>query len=354
MIWTKFRDESFRLTEKDSEKMIPHIISQYKQAIKDIEDQLKEVHTKILSGLNPDEYYNAMLKHNRLEKLLNEISRGYIKYSKEAGKYIKQSGQIAFSNNYYRSLYSVQWLNTISFAVIPKDLIELSVNGTKEAWKIYQKTAKKVFGSGLNYIPKHGTLTEILLQNRIKEIDSIQRVITQGLMQGQSYQKTSMALRDIIGRTITKNGVKSTTGCMANAVRIVRTENNRIMNQAATANTERAKSEGIDVVRVWSASLDRRTRPEHANLDDKRENKDGFFDTSYGPVKGPGLFPTVGQNVNCRCTTWESVDGSSPALRRGRNPVTGENEVFEYKDFKQWASDNGLKTNKYGEIIPTK
>ena len=354
MTWKKFRDESFRLTEKDSEKMIPHIISQYKQAIKDIEEKIKKVHTQILSGLNPDDYYNAMLKHNRLEKLLDSVSRDYMKYSKKAGKLIGQSGQIAFSNNYYRSLYSVQWLSNISFSIVPKDLIELSVYGTQDAWKAYQKTAKKVFGSGLNYIPKYGTLTEILTQNRNKEIDLIQRAITQNLIQGNSYQKTARALREIIGRTVVKDGVKSATGFMSNAVRIVRTENNRIMNQAATANTERAKSEGIDVVRVWSASLDRRTRPEHANLDGKKENKDGFFDSSYGPIKGPGLFPTVGQNVNCRCTTWESVDGSSPALRRGRSPITGENEVFEYKDFKQWATENGLKTNKYGQMIPTK
>jgi hypothetical protein len=38
-------------------------------------------------------------------------------------------------------------------------------------------------------------------------------------------------------------------------------------------------------------------------------------------------------------------------IRRGRNPKTGKNEVFSFKDFGEFAKDNGLKKNKYGQLL---
>jgi len=57
---------------------------------------------------------------------------------------------------------------------------------------------------------------------------------------------------------------------------------------------------------------------------------------------------------NCRCTTIESVNGSKLTIRRGRNPVSGENELFDYKDFGTWAKEKGLVKNKFGEYIQKK
>lgn len=53
---------------------------------------------------------------------------------------------------------------------------------------------------------------------------------------------------------------------------------------------------------------------------------------------------------NCRCSLGDMMGDWSPQARRGRNPTTGENEVFSYKDFDKWRQDNGLEKNKYGEI----
>jgi hypothetical protein len=39
-----------------------------------------------------------------------------------------------------------------------------------------------------------------------------------------------------------------------------------------------------------------------------------------------------------------------PKARRGRDPVTGQNQVFDYKTFEQWAREKGLKRNKYGKL----
>ena len=353
MTWKRFQDDSFRLTEGDVQKHVPYIISQYKQAIKDINKDLAKLYLK-LSGAASEDYYTEALKYNRLNDLLKQVTKSYNEYSRKAGQRTVRTGAISAANNYYRMSYTHQWLVDISFSVLPDTLIEMTVLNTDKAWSRYQKELKKIYGPGQKYIPQYGTLSEILSSNRVKEIDQIHRAITQGLIRGESYTKTARAVKEVIGTTIKKDGVVQTTGAMANAVRVVRTESNRIMNQMSTANTEYARSEGVEVRRVWNAALDNRTRPVHAALDNKQENKNGLFESSAGFTPGPGQFSSVGQNVNCRCTTFESVNGSRPTLRRGRNPVTGENEVFSYKDFDKWAKDNDLKQNKFGQYVPGK
>ena len=351
MTWQNFQDQAFRLTEQDVQDLAPAIMRQYQDAIKAINNDIKDVYADILSGVDPADYYNTMLKYDRLTKLLDGVTKQYSTFSRQAGVLVAETGKISMSNNFYRLQYTHKWLVPgLDFALLPNELLQLSVYGTLKSWKNYEASIfRKIFGPGKQYIPQHGTLADLLAANRLKEISNIQRAISQGLLRGQSYTKTAAAIKDVIGQFIKKDGVIHTKGAMANAQRIIRTESTRILNEASIANTEYARSEGIEIVRFWGASLDSRTRPVHGALDGKPENKDGYFESRAGKVKAPGQFADAGNNIQCRCTTWESVNGSKPTLRRGRNPETGENEVFDYKDFDQWAKDNGLKKNKFDQ-----
>jgi hypothetical protein len=374
MSFKSFQTNGFRLTEQDVQNMAPLIADQYQEAIKVINADLKAVYVDILSGVKPEDYYNTMLKYDRLNKLLDSVTKQYSAFSRKAGGLIAQSSKISMSNNFYRMQYTHTWLVPgIDFAVLPAELLELSVYGTTESWKRYQSSIyTRIYGPASKYYPQAGTLSEFLAANRTKEIANIQRAISQGLLRGQSYTKTAASIKDVIGQFIKKDGKIHTTGAMANAQRIVRTESTRIMNEASHANTEYARSEGVDIVRFWNATLDSRTRPVHGHLDNKPENSEGLFP---GGVAGPGQFSTVGQNVHCRCTTFESVNGSKPTIRRGINTSkydaeynkgianglsvkkaeakakAASVEVFEYKDFDTWAKENNLKKNKYGEIL---
>ena len=351
MTWKSFQEEAFRLTEAEIDRLIPYIIEQYKLAIKDINKDLKKVYAEILSGVHPDDYWNTMLKYDRLTKLQESVARQYANYSRRVGTITGDAGKLAASNTYYRMQYTHKWLVPgIDFSFLPNDIIQMSVFGSTEAWKSYTASIqKKIFGSAGQYWPQAGTLSEFLASNRIKELENIQRAITQGLIQGHSYSKTSNAIQGVIGQFLVKDGTVYTSGAMANATRIVRTETIRIMNQTSDANTNLAKSQGVDIRRYWLSTLDNRTRPVHAALDGKAEDDNGYFHSRVGLVRGPGQFPMVGQNVHCRCTTYESINGSSPQIRLGRNPQTEKNEAFNYKDFEQWAKDNNLKKNKFGQ-----
>jgi hypothetical protein len=71
----------------------------------------------------------------------------------------------------------------------------------------------------------------------------------------------------------------------------------------------------------------------------------------------PGTTGNPSYDINDREGVGDLVNGEEPSIRRGRNPVknpkTGkyETEVFSYKTFDQWAKDNNLTKNKYGQII---
>ncbi len=356
MTWKSFQDQAYRLTEQEIEKLIPYVVAQYRLAIKDINSQLKDVYTNILSGVKPADYYNTMLKYDRLTKLLDSVTKSYAVYSRKVGKTTGDAGKIAMSNNFYRLQFTNKWLIPgIDFALLPDDLIQIAVYGSTEAFKKYQSSAlKKIFGDATGYMPKAGTLTEFLVNNRFKEVENIQRAITQGLLNGQSYTKTAKSIRDVIGQFIKVDGKVHATGAMANSMRIIRTESTRILNEASLINTEYARSEGIDIVRFWNATFDIWTRASHARLDDKPEDKNGLWHIRLDSARNPGGFNEVGNNVNCRCSTFESVNGSKPSLRRGRNPETGESDIFSYSDYSAWATKNGLTENKFGELIPRK
>jgi hypothetical protein len=352
MTWKKFIQGIYEQTEKQVNKYLKQIYTSYYSVRNSINDILKDNYSNHLTGVDPDDYYDEMLKHKRLDKMTEQIKFEYLRNSRKVGKLMGKAGELSISNVYYKSQYAFSWLiDKYKSKKLPDSLIKISVYGSDKAYKRYTKTLGNIFGQVQNYMPKSGTLSSIISSSSRKEYDNIMNAVTQGLLNGDSYTKTSKAVAEIIGR-ITKDGV---SGSMANATRIVRTESTRIMNDASLANTEYARSQGIDVVRIWNATLDGKTRPVHRRLDNKPENPEtGGWQTSAGFVSAPGRWPTVKQNANDRCSTYESIDGSRPELRRGVNPVTGDSEVFEYQSYDQWMVNNNLAEDKNGKIIPKK
>jgi hypothetical protein len=108
--------------------------------------------------------------------------------------------------------------------------------------------------------------------------------------------------------------------------------------------------QGFDIVRVWDAVLDNRTRSQSAGMDGQRENESGEFVYPDGRTAAyPGTSGNPAYDINERCAANDLIDGENPDKRRVRNPETGESEVITYKKFPQWAEENGLTRNKYGE-----
>ena len=348
MNWNSFQSGITELTQDDVIELNKKIVSMYRQSLKEIDALVKDFYLKTLSTVGTQEYYKNAIQYNRLNELQKKVALAYSEYSKKAQVLTEHVVSISASNAYYRSMYASAWLDGNIVGLLPYEMVELIVYGSADAWKaIPQSVADRYGGDLALYTSKAGTLTEFLISNRTKEITQIQNAIVTGLQQGKSYTQMSESIAAIIGKVTSKDGTLTASGAIANALRITRTEGTRAMNAASIASSMYLYGEGVKIEKEWVASLDDRTRATHANLDGKRVPVDEPFP---GGAMYPGDFPSVGQSVNCRCTTIDIIDGESPQLRTGRNPNTGKNETFDYKGFDQWAKDNGITKNKYGEL----
>jgi hypothetical protein len=342
------------MTQAQIDAISKQVLEQYKFALDDISGQLEKQYAKLLTGVKPEDYYNEMMKFNRLQKLQDEIAASYKSYSNKAGLLTENASFVGFSNSYYLAQYQASWMSSFSVGILPYQLAEYSVYGMADSWKAIaaRKGIEEVYGSASLYKSQSTTLLELLKKNQAEELLKIQNTITQGLLQGKSYAKLVEDIKNVIGSLAISQGEITAKGAMANAMRIIRTESNRTQNAGHYASSKYLDSICIEVQRRIVSVLDNRTRAQSAQMDNKTVGVDEpFMYPGKVPVMYPGNSGVAKWDINDRETTIDIIDGNEPELRRGRNPVTGENETFNYKDFDTWRKENNLIKNKYGEIL---
>jgi len=316
------------------------ITDQYKKAFNEIDQLLKDLYAKSLTGIKPEDYYNYVIQKQRLENLQKQIASLYSQAARKAGLGQVELSKTAISNLYYNNMYAINWFSRIDnntfFTVLNKNVIDVSVFGTPKIWESIKKANRPGL---LPYQPQHGTLLETLLANKEKDLIKIRQAITQGLIQGKSYTATSKEIKGIFN--ITAN----------NALRIARTEGNRNLNAGAYANTQAAQEAGINLKRRYLATLDTRTRPQSGQMDGQEVLPNEPFVYPNGEkafIVGNSGVPRY--DINDRCTSIDIIDDLDPQLRTGRDPATGETRVTSYRSFDKWMKDNSLTRTKSGKI----
>ena len=73
MTWKDFQQLGYELTEAEMQSAYPVVIKQYQLAKKSINGLLQEQYNKYLSAVGTDQYYNELVKYDRLVKLEKQI-----------------------------------------------------------------------------------------------------------------------------------------------------------------------------------------------------------------------------------------------------------------------------------------
>ena len=112
-----------------------------------------------------------------------------------------------------------------------------------------------------------------------KLLGDIKQGVTDGLVNGSGYVETT---RNIQKSFETNLGVKQAGEIKrSNILRVVRTESSRVQELGNQSGYDQAfqdaKDLNIDIEKVWDATLDSRTRPNHGAMDGKIANKEGLF-----------------------------------------------------------------------------
>jgi len=328
-------------TEDEVNALVNQVTAAYQDAANAIQAELNSLYVTVLDTVDPVKYYETMLKVGRLESLLDFSQSQFSYYSNIANESLENASRLSMSNTWYRQQYTYSWLDqNYSLALLDPRIIELSVLGTPESWSNITDSLLAKSLEWPDYAPQYGSLSELLLSNQTEQLAKIQQVITSGLIQGKSISALGKDIQEIMDNFTYQ------------ADRIARTETARTMNLAHQLASIEAEGKGLRIMRMWSAAKDSRTRPTHAAMDGKLAPPDGPFPNG---VMRPGAWPQVKDNVNERCTTVDVLVDSNgnidrPKFMRGRNPATGENEIYSYTDFTDWADSVNLKQNDYGEM----
>ena len=120
------------------------------------------------------------------------------------------------------------------------------------------------------------------------------------------------------------------------AMRITRTEGNRISNESAYDASMSAKDKGADVVKSWDAALDGRTRDSHRQVDGEiRELDEKFSNGMMYPSDPAGGAAEV---VNCRCALLQrakwALDDDELQTLKDRAAYYGLDKTNNFEDFK--------------------
>lgn len=167
--------------------------------------------------------------------------------------------------------------------------------------------------------------------------------ISRGITNGAMYSEIGRNIAGYAG--ISKN----------NAMRIARTEAHRIQNKAISDAQHKAKDRGADIVKIWSAALDGRTRDTHRKLDGQIRELDEPFEVDGKKAQEPGGFGLPEEDINCRCRR------SSKArwlLGEQETKYIGNTSKMSDEDLEPIAAKIGISVDdlrQYSdEIIPVK
>ena len=159
----------------------------------------------------------------------------------------------------------------------------------------------------------------------------ITSAITQGILQGESIPELAKRI-----------GEKLQSSNTASMVRCARTAMTGAQNSGRIQAMHNAQNMGIDVEKLWIATLDGRTRDSHRDLDGQLAKVDEPFHSLLGDIMFPGDPNAAPANVwQCRCSLgWNYPKYSNQYDTRAARDVDwedgGQTEQISYMTYKEW------------------
>ena len=286
-----------------------------KEIIKEFSRALKEMRSSL--GLYYEKYskdgvltYSEMAKYNRLKALNDELSKKLATVYKSNGKNIKGLLENVYNEAYLGAGYAIETeaMINLKFAMINMDTITASIENPI---------------SGL-------TLSERLEKHRGDIIINIKSEVTQGLIRGEGYGKIAKRIKSKLD------------GDASKAIRVAQTETHRVLGDARETGFQKAQDMGIELKKVWDATLDNKTRSSHQSLDGQVADKDGYFHIDGYASKSPSNFSIAYLDISCRCSVRAEIDGLSPKLRATRDD-NNKTVLIPQMNYMDWKKLKGIK-----------
>lgn len=211
----------------------------------------------------------------------------------------------AMVDGYYHDIYQVEETNGLRIDFSPLD--------------------NRVIAETVNSPVDMNLLSERLYNQRKELAERTNHLLATKLAQGKSYAQ------------IAKNIKESTEASFYQANRIARTEGGRVRSIAKLKAQDELISKGIDIEKMWLATLDTRTRNSHGAMDGQTVAIDEKFESPEGhTTDAPRLFQVAAEDIHCRCSMATIVKGYPPMSRRY------DNKAGDFITYKEWQKIHNL------------
>lgn len=281
----------------------------YKKAKKDYQDAIRALNARkkmndpnLSSVVHQKKYQEALLK--QIDGVLNTLQTNTFT---TADEFFRGS----YTDGYVGSMYEMH------HAGIPL-VIPISPQRMQRAIQTDSKLSPA-------YYLKKG-LSVINIKTLKKKIAS---EVTSLIASGQSWLQASESM--MVQRSFTI--------AQSDSMRIVRTEGNRINQQARLDAGDDAVKAGCDLVKIWDATLDSRTRPAHAEADGQIVEWGEDFTVMGEQLPCPGVHGSASNVINCRCqllkkSKWALDEDELEELKK-RAEYFGLDKSKDFEEFKK-------------------
>lgn len=264
----------FKLTASQNEKLEriynKTIVDSYKKALAGIRNDIAKLYEKFGDTVT----YAELQQYNRLVVLERNIENTLKEMGVNVKRDIRKAIKEFFMENYYRTGYAVETTAAVKlgFGMLSQSVIDAAIYNQYDRIKWDKR----------------------LIQDIAKANQHIREVLTQGLIQGHGYAKIAKKTKDTLGKSAYE------------MLRIMRTEGHRAQMAGRLLATDKAMGAadkiGMKVKKVWVATLDDRTRDQHAEMDGQAADDDGIFHLPDGTTTdAPGHSGVAEHDINCRC-----------------------------------------------------
>ena len=184
---------------------------------------------------------------------------------------------------------------------------------------------KKVMASVLKPIEEM-TFAQRIGQNMKEFKKTIKAEISRGIANNSTYGETAKQIQLRINESFNRS------------YRIANTEMGRVSSEYQYDSLLEAKNQGCEIIKQWCATLDEKTRPDHAALDGQIRKIDEYFTIGKYKALHPHGFNAPEMDISCRCTmlekpTW-ALDQSELDKLKERATYYNLDKTKDFEDFK--------------------
>lgn len=231
-------------------------------------------------------------------------------------------------------------LQTKDVSEVVKEISDPKIN---KMFTLYDEpTVTRLIRDNPKVLPPPGKKTaKAIAEGKAKlwDVKQIQSVATQSILQGEGIPEIAERLAETVGD---KDA--------AAAVRNARTMMTSVQNAGRQAAAERATEKGINITKVWVATLDMRTRHEHRLLDGQRQPIDKPFVVDGDEIMYPGDMNAKPYLIyNCRCTYITQFKGLEKDIQNydiRKDPSVNNMSYDEWKQSREvWSKAKQIKYN---------